>query len=150
MKASGPLTGVKVIEFAGIGPGPFAGMMLAHRPVRTWANRTIMEFASSVGDSSARYTRVMSQPVVAQGRVFAMDGGVQVTALDAAGGKRFWSVDLKPKDQWRPVFGPHPADPRGIVLGAYSGHGVALSVYLGSWAAEAMLDQRNLPAWSQP
>ncbi|MBO0681915.1 MAG: CoA transferase [Candidatus Dormibacteraeota bacterium] len=25
----GPLTGVKVVEFAGIGPGPFAGMMLA-------------------------------------------------------------------------------------------------------------------------
>ncbi|MFT4960057.1 MAG: alpha-methylacyl-CoA racemase [Paracoccaceae bacterium] len=25
----GPLTGVKIVEFAGIGPGPFAGMMLA-------------------------------------------------------------------------------------------------------------------------
>ena len=27
--ASGPLNGVKVLEFAGIGPGPFAGMMLS-------------------------------------------------------------------------------------------------------------------------
>src|SRR3954452_6727929 len=26
---SGPLTGIKVVELAGIGPGPFAGMMLA-------------------------------------------------------------------------------------------------------------------------
>ena len=25
----GPLVGTKIIEFAGIGPGPFAGMMLA-------------------------------------------------------------------------------------------------------------------------
>jgi alpha-methylacyl-CoA racemase len=25
----GPLAGIRVIEFAGIGPGPFAGMMLA-------------------------------------------------------------------------------------------------------------------------
>ena len=25
----GPLTGIKVIELAGIGPGPFCGMMLA-------------------------------------------------------------------------------------------------------------------------
>ena len=25
----GPLSGLRVIEFAGIGPGPFAGMMLA-------------------------------------------------------------------------------------------------------------------------
>ncbi len=29
MKANGPLQGVRVIELAGIGPGPFAGMMLA-------------------------------------------------------------------------------------------------------------------------
>jgi alpha-methylacyl-CoA racemase len=29
MLATGPLKGVKVIEFAGIGPGPFAGMMLS-------------------------------------------------------------------------------------------------------------------------
>lgn len=29
MTASGPLSGVKVIEFAGIGPGPFCGMLLS-------------------------------------------------------------------------------------------------------------------------
>lgn len=28
-KASGPLQGIKVLEFAGLGPGPFAGMMLS-------------------------------------------------------------------------------------------------------------------------
>ena len=28
-KASGPLSGVRIVEFAGIGPGPFASMMLA-------------------------------------------------------------------------------------------------------------------------
>src|SRR5712691_3733048 len=39
---------------------------------------------TSIGDGSARYTKVMSQPVIAGGRVFAMDGGVQVSALDAA------------------------------------------------------------------
>jgi glycine/D-amino acid oxidase-like deaminating enzyme len=61
-----------------------------------------------------------------------------------------WGGPILIADRWQPVFGPHPASPRGIVLGAYSGHGVALSVYLGSWAAEAMLDRRNLPAWSQP
>ena len=29
MTAQGPLAGVKVIEFAGIGPGPFCGMLLS-------------------------------------------------------------------------------------------------------------------------
>src|SRR5258708_36213157 len=28
-RASGPLTGFRIVEFAGIGPGPFACMMLA-------------------------------------------------------------------------------------------------------------------------
>src|ERR1700722_3909556 len=63
---------------------------------------------TSIGDGSARYTRLLSQPVVAQGRVFAMDGGVQVSALDAASGKRFWSVDLKPKELRGNAFGGGP------------------------------------------
>jgi outer membrane protein assembly factor BamB len=62
----------------------------------------------SIGEGSDRYTRVMSQPVVAQGRVFAMDGGVEVSALDTASGKRFWSVDLKPKGQRGNGFGGGP------------------------------------------
>jgi outer membrane protein assembly factor BamB len=52
-----------------------------------------------IGEGSARYTKVMSQPVIAAGRVFAMDGGVQVSALDPASGKRFWRADLKPENQ---------------------------------------------------
>jgi hypothetical protein len=34
-----------------------------------------------------------------------------------------------------------------ITLGAYAGQGVTLSVYLGRWAAEAMLGLRQLPNW---
>lgn len=48
----------------------------------------------------------------------------------------------------RPVFRAHPQLPRTIALGGYNGHGVALSVYLGRWAAEAMLKERALPDWS--
>jgi outer membrane protein assembly factor BamB len=62
----------------------------------------------SIGDGSARYTRVMSQPVIAGGRVFAMDGGVQVSALDAGSGKAFWQVDLKPEELKGSAFGGGP------------------------------------------
>jgi glycine/D-amino acid oxidase-like deaminating enzyme len=72
------------------------------------------------------------------------------TALKDVRFSHQWGGPILIADQWQPVFRHHPADPRGIVLGAYSGHGVALSVYLGSWAAEAMLDRRNLPVWSPP
>ena len=63
---------------------------------------------TSVGDGSSRYTRVLSQPVVAGGRVYAMDGGVQVSALDAATGKQIWQVDLKPEKTRGNGFGGGP------------------------------------------
>jgi glycine/D-amino acid oxidase-like deaminating enzyme len=59
-----------------------------------------------------------------------------------------WGGPILIADGWRPVFRHNPSDRRGIVLGAYSGHGVALSVYLGTWAAEAILKKRSLPSWS--
>lgn len=59
-----------------------------------------------------------------------------------------WGGPILIADNWRPVLRRHPENKDAIVLGAYSGHGVALSVYLGRWAAEAMLGKRELPAWN--
>ena len=47
----------------------------------------------------------------------------------------------------RPIFRRHPRSDCVTVLAGYNGHGVALSVYLGKWAAEAMLGRRELPRW---
>jgi outer membrane protein assembly factor BamB len=63
---------------------------------------------TSVGDGSARYTKVLSQPVIAGGRIFVMDGGVQVSAIDPANGGRIWRVDLKPENQRGNAFGGGP------------------------------------------
>jgi glycine/D-amino acid oxidase-like deaminating enzyme len=60
-----------------------------------------------------------------------------------------WGGPILISENWGPiVFKRHDEHPRVIVLGAYSGHGVAQSVYLGRWAAEAMLGRRELPDWS--
>jgi glycine/D-amino acid oxidase-like deaminating enzyme len=59
-----------------------------------------------------------------------------------------WGGPILIADKWQPVFMRHRANRNLIVLGAYSGHGVALSVYLGAWAAEAMLGKRELPQWN--
>ena len=64
---------------------------------------------TGIGEGSSRYTKVVSGPIVAGGRVFAMDGGVQVSALDAATGKRYWRVDLKPENERGNAFGGGPA-----------------------------------------
>ena len=58
-----------------------------------------------------------------------------------------WGGPILVADNWKPIFRSHAQHRNVIALGAFSGHGVALSVYLGSWAAEAMLASRELPHW---
>ena len=61
-----------------------------------------------------------------------------------------WGGPILFRDSWTPVFAwVSPARKNGIVVGAYAGHGVALSSYLGAWAAEALLGGRDLPSWGQ-
>jgi len=59
-----------------------------------------------------------------------------------------WGGPMLIGEGWKPVFRRHAQSRDVLVLGAYSGHGVALSVYLGRWAAEAMLGRKKLPPWS--
>jgi glycine/D-amino acid oxidase-like deaminating enzyme len=86
---------------------------------------------------------------------------------------RRWGGPILFRDSWKPVFDWHPrsvavgaggtsaggtdsasnvtshdVSRNAVVLGAYAGHGVALSSYLGTWAAEVLLDRRKLPQWS--
>jgi outer membrane protein assembly factor BamB len=87
-------------------PGGNPGHVMGHPSLPEKLTRS---WETSIGDGSSRYTKVMSQPVIAGGRVFAMDGGVQVSALDAASGNRIWQVDLKPEELRGNAFGGGPA-----------------------------------------
>jgi gamma-glutamylputrescine oxidase len=58
-----------------------------------------------------------------------------------------WGGPILLTKEFLPVFRKHPGSERVIVAGGYSGHGVALSVYLGRWAAEHLLGRRKLPNW---
>jgi glycine/D-amino acid oxidase-like deaminating enzyme len=87
-------------------------------------------------------------------------------ALEKINFTRRWGGPILFRDSWKPVFDWHPesvamaatskgaetnhgnAPRNAIVLGAYAGHGVALSSYLGTWAAEVLLERRQLPHWS--
>jgi glycine/D-amino acid oxidase-like deaminating enzyme len=63
-----------------------------------------------------------------------------------------WGGPILFRDSWTPVFdwlSKETEFRNGIVLGAYAGHGVALSSYLGAWAAEALLRGRALPEWGR-
>jgi glycine/D-amino acid oxidase-like deaminating enzyme len=58
-----------------------------------------------------------------------------------------WGGPILLTEGMRPIFRRHPGSEQVMVLAGYNGHGVALSVYLGKWAAEALLDRRPLPPW---
>ena len=60
-----------------------------------------------------------------------------------------WGGPILFRESWVPAFDWHPRSRNAIVLGAYAGHGVALSSYLGVWAAEALLGRHQLPAWGK-
>lgn len=58
---------------------------LSATPQRVWS--------ADIGAGSSRKNRIAAAPVVADGRVFAIDAGTQVTATSVSGGT-LWSVDL--------------------------------------------------------
>src|SRR5713101_1499416 len=50
-----------------------------------------------------------------------------------------WGGPILLTEKMRPLFRRHPRSKQVIVLAGFNGHGVALSVYLGQWAAQALL-----------
>jgi glycine/D-amino acid oxidase-like deaminating enzyme len=58
-----------------------------------------------------------------------------------------WGGPILLTEKMRPTFRRHARSQQVMVLAGYNGHGVALSVYLGKWAAEALLARRPLPPW---
>ena len=58
-----------------------------------------------------------------------------------------WAGPILTTKDFMPAFRAHPESNNIVVLGGFSGHGVALSVYLGRWAAEHFLGKRQLPGW---
>jgi glycine/D-amino acid oxidase-like deaminating enzyme len=59
-----------------------------------------------------------------------------------------WAGPILFTQKMRPIFRHHPKSRNTIILAGFNGHGVALSVYLGKWAAQSLLNKRALPNWS--
>jgi len=60
-----------------------------------------------------------------------------------------WGGPILTTKEFLPTFCAHPESKNVVVLGGFSGHGVALSVYLGKWAAESLDRKRSLPTWNR-
>jgi outer membrane protein assembly factor BamB len=75
-------------------PGGYSGEYIAH-PAATGFK---VAWRSSVGTGDSREGRISSSPIVAQGRVYTIDAGSRLTALDASNGREVWNFDVAPDD----------------------------------------------------
>ncbi len=60
-------------------------------PTRRWS--------TSIGSGSDNDERIVAQPVVADGRLFAMDSASRVAAFDVESGRRLWEAELTPEEE---------------------------------------------------
>jgi outer membrane protein assembly factor BamB len=76
-------------------PGGNPAHAMGHLQVR---DALAPAWRSDIGAAAGFRARISAQPVVAGGRVFAMDSDAVVTAYDAATGGRVWRLDTEDKD----------------------------------------------------
>jgi gamma-glutamylputrescine oxidase len=58
-----------------------------------------------------------------------------------------WAGPVAITDNFAPLIGRLPHAPSVIAAGAYSGHGIALSVWMGAMIAQAVTEDAALPEW---
>lgn len=64
-----------------------------------------LAWRADVGRRAGRSQRILAEPVVADGRVYAMDAGATVSAFETGGGRLLWRVDLTPEEEEDDLFG---------------------------------------------
>ncbi|WP_207458442.1 PQQ-binding-like beta-propeller repeat protein [Azospirillum sp. SYSU D00513] len=82
---------------------------------------------SDVGTGSSSARMLISLPVVAEGRVYAMDAESHVAALDAAGGRSLWRIDTRPDGERGRATGGGVAFAGGRIF-ASTGYGEVLAL----------------------
>lgn len=106
-------------------------------------------WTADIGSAADEEQKILAQPVVAEGRVFAMDAEARVSAYDASTGRRLWRVELTPRKEEGGAIGGGLAWHAGKLI-VTTGYGdvVALqsSTGLAHWVASLKQPIRGAPA----
>ena len=84
-----------------------------HLAVETTPKRA---WRSGIGEGSSKERRLLASPIVARGRIFAMDTDNRVVAFDARSGDRLWRVAVVPREAEDDAFGGGVAFDDGRIL----------------------------------
>jgi glycine/D-amino acid oxidase-like deaminating enzyme len=119
--------------------GPPSRFPLGDRPIKNAAHN-LHRYSVRRGEAAARLRAL-------EDRVRHLHSALaNVRITHRWGGPILLTGGMRPIFRWFTQEG-HPRRKRVLVLAGYNGHGVALSVYLGQWAAQALLNRRQLPPW---
>jgi len=102
----------------------------------------------SIGEGSGDDGRILSTPVVADGRVFTIDSVASITAFDATSGERLWRLDPRLKDGEEDGFGGGLAHAHGrLFVSTGFGHVLALDPANGAelWRENIGIPMRAAP-----
>jgi outer membrane protein assembly factor BamB len=77
-------------------PGGYADNVMHHLSAAGELERA---WSTNVGAGSSTASRLTASPVISNGKIYALDSEVQVTAYDAKSGDELWSTDLTPEDE---------------------------------------------------
>lgn len=94
-------------------------------------------FRADLGQGTNNRLQIAAPPVVAEGRLYFIDGDHRVIAMDASNGRRFWSETLRPEHRER------VARPGGVAV--YGGRVYVATGYGGLVALDA---QSGEQVWS--
>ena len=75
-------------------PSGYAGGYIANPAAKGFD----VAWRTSIGSGNSRDGRISAAPIVASGRVYAIDADERLSAVDADTGKSIWRVDLTPDD----------------------------------------------------
>lgn len=126
-------------------PGGYAPHAMHHMELGEALRRA---WSTDVGSGTSDRAHLWAQPIVAEGKVFAMDAEAGVTAVDAAGGGTLWEVDLTPEGEDGGGFGGGLAYDDGRLFAATGfGEVVALDAKTGDelWRRQVSGPVRGAP-----
>lgn len=104
-----------------------------------------------IGQGASSNRRMLAEPVVAGGRVFALDAGQTVSAVDAGSGRILWSFDLTPDEEDDGLFGGGVAVGEGkLFVSTAFARVVALDPATGAmiWETRVNAPMRSAPTVS--
>lgn len=117
-------------------------LSLADVPKKAWSIQ--------IGEGSSDERRLLSQPIVAEGKVFTMDTENFVAAYEAATGKRLWRISVVPEDADEAFGGGVSYDSGRIYAATGAAEVVALDAQTGDiiWRQAVTAPVRSGPTVS--